>query len=266
MAVFENNRFTSGTSNGITVPVVMPAVVNSGDALSAFVRFGDIDTFYSFYNGLLGVAPPTGWTIVSTAFVAGIFFTAYAKVATGSEGGTTVNFSYNTGGGAASVKHKYLAVVHRMSDTGSFNVPSYATGDINTWAQSGSAGSATAVISDLIEGGTSLVVASLTRASTTFTNISGREAQTLDVSSEDGAGQNIKLDVGHILDVSGASDPVLSFSGFCQGIAVSWDAFVPVNPPNQAAAPLFTPRNRRVQATELPFHVNTTMDEDDLWR
>lgn len=226
-ATFIDNQFTTGTSNGTTVPVTMPPDVSTGDALTAILRFGDVDTFYDFYtSGAGSFAPPAGWTIVATAFVAGIFLTAYAKVADGSESGTTVNFSYGVGNGVAGTRHKYVAVVHQMSGVDSFNVPDSVSGVEGVWAQAGFSGSATAVITDFP--GDALVLAAMSRATTTWTNATDREAETLDVSSEDGLGNNIKLDVSDVLDTSGASDRVLAFSGFCQGVAVGWNFTAPV--------------------------------------
>lgn len=64
----------------------MPATVNAGDLLLALVAFD---------NSITSITTPSGWSVFYTHQGASLIVAIYGLVATGSEGGTTVDFVTN---------------------------------------------------------------------------------------------------------------------------------------------------------------------------
>jgi hypothetical protein len=95
-----------------------PATVNANDYLLHFVARSN------YFSG--GAATPSGLTLIqqqTTEIIA--YIAVYGKVATGSEGGTTVNFTTN----GASDERRWLALILRI--TGASGVNAYAMGTVD---------------------------------------------------------------------------------------------------------------------------------------
>lgn len=89
--VVESLTPTEFDSTGATRAVPMPATVNAGDLLLMFYAQGPATSS----GNNTTTATPSGWTLISTTAVGGIGAcvrgSVFAKVAAGTEGGTTVN-------------------------------------------------------------------------------------------------------------------------------------------------------------------------------
>lgn len=73
--------FTTSQTSSL-IPVAMPSAVDAGDLLIMVVTLGDAWTDY---------VTPSGWTVLRALVTNGIGSQILYKIATGSEGGTTVN-------------------------------------------------------------------------------------------------------------------------------------------------------------------------------
>ncbi len=119
MATVQSITPTSFAADSTTHNVQMPATVNAGDLLIAFIAT----------DGTPGLTTPSGWTWFfgwDSWQGTGNKFSMYAKKAVGTEGGTTVNF-------VTSVAEKAAAQVYRITgwrDSGTI------TNDIE-WANAG---------------------------------------------------------------------------------------------------------------------------------
>lgn len=116
MAAFQDITWTTGVSGGGTpnnLPTAMPATVAAGDILVCAI-----------WNANL--TPPAGWTLRDSSNNTSDRMRLYTKVAAGTEGGTTVNFTERAGTTAGL---QFAAAVARYTFTAaSIAVPYTVTG------------------------------------------------------------------------------------------------------------------------------------------
>lgn len=100
---------TTVTSASTTHNISMPATVNANDLLLVL-----------FANGTGGssVTTPSGWTSLGTNTTTNIRLTAYGKIASGSEDGTTVNFVTASSNTAAAQVYRITGDYHDLTTAG----------------------------------------------------------------------------------------------------------------------------------------------------
>ena len=86
------SRATTGCTLANPATINMPATVNSGDLLLAFIYIGE--------NSVSITTPPSGWTTIFTQLGSNSdgFLALFSKIADGTEDGTTISVTTNTAG------------------------------------------------------------------------------------------------------------------------------------------------------------------------